>query len=391
MAFGFGFGFQFGTRGGGGSSGDPTAITPANADAFLASLGLTQAGTGTTWGETGEAATPLYEVAAGKVPLGYNAALGVWGPIVNPSGENLALYGGDATNAAWSKTNITPTLQTGSLSDAGAANGHTLLTATDANGTCLQAITSGSAARVTKIWLARETGSGTIQITQNNGSTWTTVSLTSNPQPFDIAAATLANPIIGIRIATSGDAVRLYRTQHQVSPSIMRPSIGPTAGSAVTSNGRTLRRTLGVAPSAISIEFVLAPVSGKFRGVFGFGDGTASNRLDLRLSDTGEILQGLYNAGGSGTDVKDLAVVLNTPCLVAAELGADVQRMRLNNGTWQTFTDNGMPSGTALRVGERLLGADEAIGVPFLAFRDNLGNLLDGNRGWNHSILDNWT
>ena len=154
MAFGMSpFPLQFGTRQGGG--GDPTAITPANADAFLASLGLTQAGTGTTWGESGQAVTPLYDVAAGKVPLAVETIGGkkYFGPIVNPAGTNLALRDRDLTNAAWVKTGCTPTLQVGSLGDAAEADGHSLLTATADNATCIQAITSSSGERVTKFWV----------------------------------------------------------------------------------------------------------------------------------------------------------------------------------------------------------------------------------------------
>lgn len=390
MAFGFGMGFRFGSRGGGG--GDPTAITPANADAFLTALGLTQAGTGTTWGETGEDDTPLYSVAAGKVPLAVETIGGkqYFGPIVNPAGTNLALHDRDGTNAAWVKTNCTAELRTGSLSDAGAANGHTLITATGNNATFLQAITSTSGERVSNLWLARESGTGTVEITQDDGSTWAEVTLTNDPQPFNITAATLADPDVGIRIGTSGDSVRLYGVPHQVAARPLRPYIGPTAGSTVTSGGRSLRRTLGaditevnisvVVPKNIGVIFRCHEVAGYQGSVYLYRSSDKYNLSNVRGSSLGGFAQGTGTIDVGAGDHDKIDVEYNdTLC-----------RFRVNNGSWTSITRYGIPGSRVVGIGTDWQGNGAAF-EPVLAFRDNIGNLLDGNRGWNHQLLDNWS
>lgn len=516
MAFGFGFGqFGFGSRQGGGG-GEPTAITPANADAFLASLGLTQAGTGTTWGETGQAATPLYEVAAGKVPLGYDTELGVFGPIVNPAGTNLALRDRDATQTAWVKTDCTAALATGdliqdadwrgpqlttggeflagdgtgwserpigagiapiyavgsvtlervggdqtqlyqdfatvvgrfyllevdlsgdvgftvggtdftpvevnarnrttnqsiifqatattrriTLFDEGTAgtavftrvsvqevSAHSLLTATGANGTCLQAITSSSAARVTKFWLARETGSGTVEITQDNGSTWAAVSLTSDPQPFNIAAATLANPTIGIRIVTSGDAVRLYRTQHQVASIPLRPSIGPTDGSTVTTGARTMICTLSESPSLVSLKlrFRTPTVNVAGQTVFSVDNNAATNLIDLKANGSGGFVLRKVIAS-SETAFSPFAVAVNTLVQVDVEISASVFRYRIDGGSWVNGTAGIPGSLSRFRTGHDNANAGQ-LGQPILALDElSTAAMMTGNRGWNKESL----
>ena len=558
MAFGMSpFPMQFGTRGGG-AAGDPTAITPENADAFFTSLGLTQAGTGTTWGETGQAATPLYAVDAAKVPLACETIGGkkYFGPIVNPAGTNLALHGADATTSAWSKSNCTAALQLGSLkqsppdeakrniafytsdfsnsywskllisvgskvsdpfggqkadrvtssstvapqisrnalsnaagtytqsiyakfntspvvaiysSDGGSSysaawfnvqtgavlsstsvgaffseqsasivdvgggwyrlvltftkgatvnstlgaihssNGsgsltgvigqivdvygvqieaasaasvyqditelHTLLAATANNATCLQAITSSSNPRVTKIWLARESGSGTVSITQDNGSTWADVTLTSDPQPFSIAAATLANPTLGIRIATSGDSVRLYGTQHQVVAHLLRPYIGPTAGSSVTTGARSLARSI-TKPDEIDIELVVnIPTYTSNNSLFVLHTG-ANFTPGLALYMTSAT--NLRSAPFGASDDTAINVTVTAGAIVKLHLivSPSTHSLQLNLDTPATSVGRLPTTGLdRLKIGCDYLSASQAAS-PIIALRDNNGQLL---------------
>ncbi|PAQ09742.1 hypothetical protein, partial [Mesorhizobium temperatum] len=75
---------------------------------------------------------------------------------------NLALWGSDLTNAVWVKTNITAAKTATGIT--GVANSATTLTATAANGTALQSITSASASRITYCWIKRRTGTGTVEM-----------------------------------------------------------------------------------------------------------------------------------------------------------------------------------------------------------------------------------
>ena len=119
---------------------------------------------------------------------------------------NYCIQNRDLTNAAWTKTNAT-TAKT-SVGAEGASNSATRLTATASNATVLQSITLASKALVASAWIKRITGTGTLEMTYDN-VTWTdiTAQLTSSGYNWvQIAPQTLANPVFGLRVGTSGDA-----------------------------------------------------------------------------------------------------------------------------------------------------------------------------------------
>jgi hypothetical protein len=164
------------------------------------------------------------------IPQSYDTAATQYGILVEPAATNLALYSDDFTNAAWTKSNMT-TAFTSDGPDGGTSNA-SRLTASAGNATALQAITSGSSARITGFWVKRITGSGNIDLTQDNGSTWQTMTVTSDWTRVNLTAATLANPTVGIRIVTSTDAVDVWGFQHETG-SVLTSTI-PTLGSTVT-------------------------------------------------------------------------------------------------------------------------------------------------------------
>jgi hypothetical protein len=172
---------------------------------------FTRASSGTYVNSSGNVATASIDVARfdyDPVTLAANAVLR------EEQRTNICLWNRDLTNPAWTATNCT-TAKTATGAD-GVGNSATTLTATAGNATVLQAITSGSAARVTSCRIKRRTGTGNIQMTQDNGATWTTVTVTSGWTRVSIAAQTLTNPTVGFRIVTSGDAIDVDYVQHEV-------------------------------------------------------------------------------------------------------------------------------------------------------------------------------
>lgn len=121
---------------------------------------------------------------------------------------NYALWCRDCTNAAWTKTNITASKnQTGAD---GTANAASSLTASAGNGTCLQAITQASTTFVGSAYVKRITGTGTINMTIDGGTTWTDITSSINSSGYTkvaVANQTLANPSIGFQIVTNADAI----------------------------------------------------------------------------------------------------------------------------------------------------------------------------------------
>lgn len=130
---------------------------------------------------------------------------GVAHALFQPSATTRAIYRRDLTNAAWAKTNMT-TAKT-SIGADGATNAATRLTASAGNATVLQTLTHASTARSYTAYIKRITGTGAIQMTMDNGSTWTTVATSAPYTRVTIPTQTLANPVFGFRIVTSGDAV----------------------------------------------------------------------------------------------------------------------------------------------------------------------------------------
>ncbi len=120
------------------------------------------------------------------------------------STQNLALYSRDMTNAVWTASNVTTAQDVTGLD--GIANSATRLTSTAGNGTVLQAITAASLLYGYSVWLKRISGTGNIDLTLDNGATWTNKTLTSEWTQVAISQ-TLANPTVGIRIVTSGDVI----------------------------------------------------------------------------------------------------------------------------------------------------------------------------------------
>ena len=185
----------------------------------------------------------------------------------------------DLTNAAWTKSNTTAALtQTGFRGDANSAS---LLTATSNAGTCLQSFTSGSAGRYFSPLVKRVTGTGTIELTLNGGTNWTDVTALINSNSFTQLGigATLANPNIGFRLGTSGDAIAV-----DVAQMVAAGTAGVTA--LITGTGVNDVLTIPWANSGAHTLFVEAErfhgvssvVGSDFGAALSLNDGSAANQ-----------------------------------------------------------------------------------------------------------------
>jgi hypothetical protein len=72
-----------------------------------------------------------------------------------------------------------------------------------------------SSARFQSAYVKRITGAGAIQMTMDNGATWTAIVPTSAWTKLTIPTQTLANPTVGFRIVTSGDAIAVAFVQNE--------------------------------------------------------------------------------------------------------------------------------------------------------------------------------
>ena len=153
------------------------------------------------------------------------------GLLIEESRQNLVRWNRDLINVAWVKTGCSVLKNQVGLD--GTIEACTIGATAD-NATILQTISSASAARITSAYLKRLSGVGTIQMTQNNGATWTdiTSSVGSNWSRVEIPSATIANPIIGFRIVSNSDSIAVDFVQHELGAFSTSPIA--TTSTAVT-------------------------------------------------------------------------------------------------------------------------------------------------------------
>jgi hypothetical protein len=202
------------------------------------------------------------------------------GLLVEEQRTNLLLHNRTLTNVAWVASNITPAKD--QVGADGVSNSASSITATDANGTILQTIASASAARATSAYVKRITGTGTIEMTQNNGSTWTAVTVTSAWTRVTIPSATVTDPVVGFRIVTSGDAIAVDYAQ--LENGAFPTSYIPTTTAAVTRSadvasitGSAFSSWYNAAEGSVFANY-RSFATAAFPDVFNISDGTNPNR-----------------------------------------------------------------------------------------------------------------
>ncbi len=167
----------------------------------------------------------------------------------------------------------------------GIANTATTLTATAADAIILQPITLASAARCASAYVKRRTGTGTISFTQDGGSTWTDITSQINGSTWSRVqiTSTLANPSVGFKISTSGDAIDVDCAQNEAGAVATSPIV--TTIAAVTRNADSL--TYQTASNWSDTEGTAYIEAQPLAWVAGGAIGSATNGLLLSAANSG--------------------------------------------------------------------------------------------------------
>lgn len=270
------------------------------------------------------------------------------GLLCERAGTNNALWCRDFTQSAWTKTNMTAALNATGID--GTASAACTLTATGANATVMQALPVASALYTFSVFLKRVTGSGTIQITNDGGSTYATVTVTDTVNYVRVSRNQTLVPTIGIKISTSGDAIIADFAQcegvngYVSSPIYTTTAIATRAPDVVTVNNP---------PALTSGTYTLfasgspeAPTNAaNVQCLLTISDGTNANRFMLRrLQGTG-VVQEVWTVSGSELAVSGAAWAQNTAGKAAAAAAAADQAISFNGAAVVTGAQAGAPGG----------------------------------------------
>ena len=231
----------------------------------------------------------------------------------------------------------------------GAANSASTCTASAGNGTALQTYVGGAARRAFSVSLKRRTGSGTVEVTTDNGLTWCnmTTALADGMAGgcqwvrfsqyrndwHDSTAATcgggcgaltqsLVNPVFGIRLGTNADAVDVDFAQLEAGYWATTPMNGASRAADVVS----------IAPSGswpVAVGFVEATVTPAwvlngagdsdyhtvFDGRPGGGNGDAQYEY---IQDTGGTAT--YGVRNAGAPTQSTAALVSAPSAWVGDL-----------------------------------------------------------------------
>lgn len=309
-------------------------------------LSTTRAHTGFTYTYRENAAGLLIPFAANVAPI-TDKGLSVF-----EGRTKVVLWPRDLTNAVWTASNVT--VAKDQVGADGVANSASSLTATAGNGTVLQAITLASSARAQSAYVKRLVGSGTINMTMDNGATWTAITVTSSYTKVTIPTQTLANPTVGFRIVTSGDSIAVDFVNNE-NGTFATPPVDNTSANGVV-GADVISLTGAAATAALNAKAMLAKIGGSANGAATSPRivewGGASRNISLIPTTQVRISNGTNNAdatiGGAGV----------TSGVVTAAFGFDATSItsRANAGT-QAISANAMGalSGTVY-IGNRSAG-----------------------------------
>ncbi len=265
---------------------------------------------------------------------------------------NDALWGRNLTNAAWTPTNITAALdQTGVDSSPNAASS---LTATAANGTILQSLTLASNVRVFSARVKRLVGVGGVDITIDGGTTWVSISGLINGSTYTrvFTSQTIANPIIGFRVQTSGDKIAVDYAGEEAGNN-------PTSDILTTTTTNT-RNQDSLSETGVAAGYSLQGwAEMKVQQII---DGALSARYISTGGGVNSYPLGVSGGSGSATAISDATTATPSPNVAAILANVTVNGGSTWGGTTKLAAYNGNVGTAGAFVGDMQLGTTLFIG-----------------------------
>jgi hypothetical protein len=276
------------------------------------------------------------------------------GLLIEESRANRILWCRDATDAAWTKTNVTAAKDQTGID--GVANAASSLTATANDGTCIQTITLASGSRTGSVYLKRITGTGNVQVSLD-GSTYSTVDLSASEWRRIVLSGTVTNPAVGIKLAVSGDAVAMDYGQVEDGAFVTSPILTTTASVTraadfVSMLEPNINGFYNLGEGTIAVNFYTF-VSGtnKTLAQFNFATGTSLNYVQLNIDTSNRLrCQIRINAGTPANSGLSPAIIVeaNKFNYIAGSYSL-ANFSAVNNGSFATESANNLGSTPEIR------------------------------------------
>jgi len=287
---------------------------------------------------------------------------------------NVVLWNRDLTNAAWTKTNVSAAKD--QIGVDGVAASASKITASAGNGTCLQAITLGSSARAQSAYVKRVTGSGVVEMTMDNGGTWTAVTVTAAWTRVTIPTQTIANPTVGFRIVTNGDAIAVDFVQNENGVFPSSPIAVTTVAVVRAADALTVPFNFGPVDKTILYRFA-RPVWADAAGDLGINVelltlGTVNDpnaRVQLYAQQGARTFTGRFGTSASQASASipsGAELAFTTQCKNASTLPA----VAVDVGSGLTAFDTGAPAFTA--YANQIATFGYSTGQPYIVLTDVL-------------------
>ena len=294
-----------------------------------------------------------------------------FGLLVEPGATNLALRSRDLTQSAWTCTNVTAARNATGFDNN--ANGASTLTATAANGTCLQSITHANSAFTLSFFAQCVNCTGGVSATLDN-TTYTSLSSSNcGVWPAQTGTApgtakfvrctlgqTVTNPNIGFKIVSNGSGIIVDEVQLEATGYGTSPITTTTVSAQRNSDG--IQATAPIAawivshpwPTTFFINTMLETSGVGTPVMMSLSDSTSNNRCETFLNGT---LHLSMVATAAGTQIMNIAgsiVAVGTPFTSATLCNTADYAASYNGGTVSTNTTAGaLPAVTTLGIGSR--------------------------------------
>jgi lysophospholipase L1-like esterase len=287
------------------------------------------------------------------------------GLLAEPGRVNVCLWNRDLTNAAWTKSSVTAAKDQTGLD--GVANSASSITATGANGTALQSVTLASSSRAQSAYVKRLVGSGTLEMTTDNGTTWTAITPGTDWERATIPAQTVTNPVLGFRIGTSGDSFAVDLVQNEN---------GLTATSPMATTTASFSRAIDIHSFAMSglsfdnsqgtvyLEAVTNGANTESRVGWHISDGTTANTIYGTLSSLGGGQLAIIVASSATANILPGTVVVGGISRLVSAWNSSRAQAALGGAVGTPDTSLTVPSGlTTFSVGAGLSGTSPINGT----------------------------